>query len=711
MSIAELGKTRDLPIVMQSELAECGLACLAMISSFFGFLVDLRDLRRRFSVSTQGTTLKQLADIAGRINLSHRALRLDMEDLPRLQLPCVVHWDMSHYVVLKEVGRSHAVIHDPATGIRRLRLDEFAQHFTGVALEFTPTSSFKAEDVRQRLRLRDLIASVRGLKRSLLAVLAMSIVLQVLAIVSPLYLQLVVDDAVLSQNQSLLTVLLIGFLLFVALEIVFNLVRDLVLLTISSKLQLQISSSLFKHLLCLPTSFFESRHIGDIVSRFGSLDEIRRICTVTLLAGIVDGLLAVVVLAVLFLYNVKLALFVTGVVAIYLFVRSVLYIAYRRRTEENIRDVALHDSHFIETIRAIRSLKIFSRETERESEWKNLFIRKLNSEIRVGRLQASFSAINNSLFGLEGALSVYFAALFVLSGSMTIGMLFAFISLKNRFVQSAEGLIRGILDARMLTLHLDRVSDIALAEAEPVPLVPPTRTADTRRVELEVVDLAYCYPGSSDHAFEGVSFRVEPGEILAIVGPSGAGKTTLLKCVMGLLEPTGGHVLTNGVYTTGNASYRQSFAAVMQDDVLLSGTILENIACFEQPVDRERVIRAATLAVVHDRIMQLPMKYNTLVGDMGSSLSGGEKQRIFLARALYSEPALLFLDEASSHLDLATEKQVRQNLASLGVTQIVVAHRRASIENADTILVLGGSSQRSGHRLLDRDQSHLRGRS
>lgn len=681
--LLNFGGARRVPMIHQVEAAECGLACLAMIASFHGYETDLAHLRQRFRVSNHGTNLKSLMDMAARLNLAGRALRLESHSVGALQLPCILHWDLHHFVVLKSVAHRKAIIHDPGSGERVLTKEEFDKHFTGVALELIPTSEFEPADTKRQLGLRHFWSHARGLKRSLLQILALSLVLQAFAIVSPFYMQTVVDDVILRSDHNLLVVLAIGFGLLLLIETGTQVLRQWVMLYLSSRLNIQMAANLFHHLIRLPMSYFSTRHMGDVVSRFGSLQNVRELLTNSLIAAVVDGLMAVLTLTVMFFYSVELTLLVLIVVLLYALLRLSLYRPVRLLTEEQIIAQARHDSYFMESVRAIQTIKLFQRENDRQSQWQNRLAESINSGIRITRWNMGYDTMNALLFGVENLLVIYFAASAVMGNMFSIGMLYAFVSYKTRFVSAMDTLIAKWVELKMLGLHLDRLSDVVFTEREDQPETLFDRSrAQALAGKVEVRNLSFQYGEIESPVFRNLSFVIEPGETVAIIGPSGCGKSTLLKCLMGLLQPTEGEVLIDDTPINKVPEYRSQIAAVMQDDQLLAGTIADNIACFESSMDFDRVVQCARMACIHDEIGRMPMQYNTLVGDMGSSLSGGQKQRIVLARALYRGPRILFMDEATSHLDLANELLVNSHINRLAITRVIVAHRPETVESA-----------------------------
>lgn len=685
--------SRRLPMLLQSEIAECGLACLAMIAGYHGYQTDLVTLRKKFALSNHGTTLKQLINMASRLHLSGRALKLDIGQLGQLQLPCILHWGMDHFVVLKKIKRSSLVLHDPEIGERIVPLGEVHAKFTGVALELIPTEEFTPENNQQRLKLKHFWSRISGLKRSLGNILTLAFLLQFFAIISPLYMQTVVDDVLLRNDHYLLVTLALGFGLLLIIQTGTAFLREHLVLQLASNLNVQMAANLFRHLIRLPMEYFSVRHMGDIVSRFGSLNSVREILTTGVLTAIIDGILALVTLMVMFFYSLHLTVVVLIAVALYALLRYLLFRPLRILTEEQIAASARQDTHFMETVRAIQTIKLFEKENDRQSQWQNVLVNAVNKGIRIERWTINYQTANQFLFGLEALIVVYFAAVDVMQGIISLGMFYAFMSYKVRFTGSVSSFIDRLIEIKMLDVHLGRLADIAFTEQDKHVKATECDTVSSSQKTLieghiHVRNLSYSYGENEPPVLFNLNFSIQPGETVAITGPSGCGKTTLIKCLMGLFSPSEGEIHIDGQLLNQRSRYRSQIAAVMQDDQLLSGTVAENIACFDPDINMEKVYSCAHLACIHEEIMAMPMQYNTLVGDMGSSLSGGQQQRLILARALYREPRILFLDEATSHLDTNNETLINDRVKKLPMTRVLVAHRPDTIRSADRVITL-----------------------
>ncbi len=683
-------KRAKLPVILQTEVAECGLACLSMIAGYHGYDADLNALRRSFPVSLKGSTLQNLIQIGERLDLAARPLRVDLESLENLQTPAILHWDLNHFVVLRQAKGGKVVIHDPAQGKKTLSLEEVSKHFTGVAVEFTPTTSFEQKTVTQKVRLFDFLRATGGIKKALVQLLTLSVLLQVFAIAGPFYMQLVVDQALTTYDRDLLTVLAIGFFLLVVVGTATNSFRSWVIVYLGNTLAFQMGGNLFRHLIHLPLEFFEKRHIGDLIARFGSMEAIQKLLTTGMVSALVDGVMAITTFVMMWLYAPKLALLVLGVVLLYTAIRLALFLPLKTLTEEEIVSHAKEQSNFMESLRGIQSIKMFGKESDRQTLWKNQYADVANCRIRLGKFHVGYETVNEFLFGLENVLVVYLGATMVLDQTFSVGMLYAFIAYKSQFSQKASGLVEQIIEFRMVGLHLSRLSDIALTEREELGEAVAMPHDFKGAIALE--NLSFRYSETEPFLFEGLNLQVKPGETVAIIGASGCGKSTLMKVMLGLLKPECGDIRYDGrkLSDVGLKALRESIAGVMQDDQLLSGSIADNIAFFEAVPDQERVVSCAQLASVHNDILQMPMNYQSLIGDMGTTLSGGQRQRVLLARALYRKPKILFLDEATSNLDVQTERVVNFAVKRLEVTRIVIAHRPETIRIADRILLLSG---------------------
>ncbi len=666
-----------------------------MVASYHGYNIDVFNLRRRHRASSHGITLARLIEIAASMRLQARPLRLELDELSHLTLPCILHWDLNHYVVLTEVGTKWAQIVDPALGERKVNWSDLSASFTGVALELMPSADFSPENQQQRISLRQLLGRVTGLREGLTHVFILAIVFNVLGLLTPFYSQWVIDTVLNTNDNDLLTLLGIAFLLVTTFSALFDALRSWVLLYVSSAIGIQWATNMFSHLICLPQDFFETRQIGDIVSRIDAVQNIRNSITTSLISALLDGVFTVLSLVIIIIYSPLLALIVVGIFLLYALLRWAAYHPLRAAIERSIHAAAKQQTILLESIRSTMSIKLGNLQEERTARYANATVEATNDNIRVQQIAVVFGSLQRFLLGV-GAIVIYWvAATMVLNKQFTIGMLVAFASYANQFLSRGDGFLDSWIDLKMLRLYAERLADIALTKPEEAGETRQSNSLQTGALALERVSFRY----SEDEPWivRKASILIEPGEIIAIVGPSGAGKTTLAKLIVGLLVPESGGITYGDIPIThlGLRTYRTHVAAVMQSDQLFSGTIADNIANFSPDVSQEEIERCAATASVHDEIKVMPMGYMTLVGnDGGLRVSEGQKQRILLARAICRNPKLLVLDEATSHLDVPREVQVAQALDELKITRIVIAHRPETIRRCNRVYLLAGGMLR-----------------
>ncbi|MES2056645.1 MAG: peptidase domain-containing ABC transporter [Pseudomonadota bacterium] len=698
MSGVEWPWSRRIRPILQSEVNECGLACLAMAAANAGHRVDLAGLRRLYPISSQGMTLAELMRIAGAIELSPRAVRLEIEELGELQLPAILHWDLSHFVLLERVSGNRVTILDPAAGRRILSVTEVSRHFTGVALELTPSPDFTPIVARSALRISDLWTRISRLRGAMAQVVGLSLLLQVTVLALPFCQQIIVDEAIGQGDTSLVLLIAIGFGFVYLLNVLVQALRSWVVLTLGESISFQLAGNLVRHLIHLPVSFFERRHVGDLLSRTQSIKPIQELLTQGVVNVAIDALLALTTLIVMLLISPLLALVVLITSALYALISVLLFPQWRARSEEEIVARAKQETHLLETMRSVRAIKLHGMETMREAGWRNLYADVVSASYRADRTGIQLTLAENLLFNLQLLLVLAFAANMVIAGTMTIGLMFAFLSYRTSFATSASQLVHRVQDWRMIGLHLDRLADIVSEKQEQIGLAPP-RPNELRPPAIRVERLSFAYSPTDPPILHDVSFDVPAGSYLAIVGRSGSGKTTLLRLLLGLLTPTSGQILIDGIPLgpATIAAWRSRVGAVLQDDAMLQGTIADNIAFFDPQADMEDVISCAQFARIHDEIMHMPMQYHSFIGDMGGALSAGQRQRLLLARAMYRSPDAVFLDEGTANLDEANEMAVAESFARLHRTRIVIAHRPALIEHAVQVIELdqGGVTIRS----------------
>lgn len=697
------GKKR-LPVIRQTESAECGLACLTMIACWHGLLTDLPTLRERFSISTQGMTLQRLMECASGIRLSSRAVRLEPEDLKSLSLPCILHWNINHFVVLHKVQGSKLVIHDPDKGRITLSLQDAGKHFTGVALELTPASDFTVRDERKKIRLHQLTGKTPGLRTAMLRIIIFALALEVLTLGSPLINQMVIDEVLVAADRSLLTLIIIALLLLSLTQMLLSLARQWASITLSVNFNMQWTARVFHHLVRLPLAWFDARSKGSINARFEAVDTIQQALTTQVLEGILDVLLVVSTLCMMLLYSPEMTLIALLAAIIYGVLRALWYPSLRQSAEDAWDAGARESGYFLETLNGILSLRINGVTAYREAAWLNLNVTRRNTQLRQSRLLMCYDIAHTLTGSVVSAVILWKGAGEVLNGTFTVGMLVAYLSYQMRFSSSISSLTDKFFSWRMLDIYNDRLADIVLTPTEghqqqpfheynSTSVIPPIScgtVAGDDHPPLSLEHVTFSHKGGNKPILCGVSLMLHPGEVVAITGKSGCGKSTLVKLILGVHIPDEGTIRTFGILQTHPDYFqvRQRIGTVLQDDHLFSGSIADNIIFFSEDRNYERMARCAQLALIDSDIMAMPMGYQTLIGETGGGLSGGQKQRVLLARALYKRPGFLLLDEATSHLDVESEIQISQTLRLLGLPVLLIAHRPETIASADRVLYL-----------------------
>ena len=669
---------------LQSTVAECGLSCLGLISAEHGLVMSMRELRGRFPVSLHGTSFRRLLQVAENLQLSARGVQLGLNELDALRLPAILHWDMNHFVVLLDVRRNHVVIFDPAVGRRLLPLAELSKHFTGVAMEVWPGLQFRKERRLEPLKLREVIGVISGLVPALGNLLLLSLMLSAAGLFAPLQIQLLIDQAIPQSDLDLAVLVVVGFAFLQFFSICGTMLRRFLTLRVSQSLSLGMQGNLVRHLMALPLRFFQSRHIGDLLNKLESAGAVQAFLLSGAVSTVVDGAVAIAALALLFTYGTGLALLCCLTIAVTEAVDLGLIGLRKQLAHEQQLASSREHTLIVEMLSGAQALKLSGRTADRVAVWEAAFSHVLSRRSQLEGVDILSESVRGALGAAFNALILYLLVQSVLREEITVGMMISFLAYKSYCTGALSGLASSIIGYRMLAVPLERLADIVKTSAE----ASHASEADLGDASIEFRDVWFRYDEALPYVLRGASFRVFPGEHVAIAGPSGAGKSTILKLLLRIETPERGEILVGGqpIAALNLHGYRERLGVVMQDDQLFTGSLMENITMFAETVDEARLHRACELACLVGDIAAMPMGLQTLVGDMGSALSGGQKQRLILARALYREPRLLLMDEATSHLDPATERLITENIRALDCTRLTIAHRQETLNNADRVL-------------------------
>lgn len=686
-------RPRRFPLVLQSEAAECGLACLVSIAAYFGAHISLAEARRRFAPSLRGATLTDLVRIAGGLHLVARALRVDLDGVGALELPCILHWDMDHFVVLCSLDRRRATIADPASGQRRVGYSELSDCFTGVALELGPAPGFAKVDRRSRASLAGFVRPPKGIKRTIAALALISLALEAASLAGPPLLQWVIDVVIPSKGGGLLASAGCGFVLLAVLSAALGASRGRLTAALSTRIGVEWRTRLACHLLRLPLPWFERRWIGDIMTRFDSSEAIRHAVTSGLLDTALDGFMAMAMLIAIFWYSAALGAVVLADAAGHLAFREFAHGRHRELAADEIAKAGREKAHMVETLRGVQSVKLLGMEAQRQAQWLNLLVDSANAEAAASAFLADVLSVGSAVQGVAAALVIWIGSAMVMRGSLSVGMLVAVLAYREQFLSRSGSLVDKAFGFRVLGAQADRLADITEAEPEQEPPASVVKLAASAPL-VSARSVSFRYSANDPWVLRDLDLDLDAGECVAITGRSGCGKSTLAKIVAGLLVPTSGAVLVGGTTPAAcrlGGSFR--LGVVLQDDTLFSGTIADNVAGFASEVEWRRVERCCDRAALGEVIVKLPMGLRTLVGEGGAAVSGGEKQRILLARALYRDPQLLILDEATSHLDTATASKVLLALRGSGAARLMISHDAGQAIGADRVVDLEGRFQ------------------
>ncbi|MGW2217683.1 peptidase domain-containing ABC transporter [Nonomuraea sp. NPDC001684] len=689
---------RRLPVLLQNTDTECGAACLAMVLCHHGHRTTLHQVAERLQVGRDGLSAKAIVDGARDHGLKARAFSLAPEDLARVPLPAVAHWEFNHFIVVERWSPDRVDVVDPGHGRRRLTPEEFGAGFTGVLLVFEPGEGFRrgttsAASAWRREFVRTLFRRRRGLLAQLIAA---SLLLQVLGLALPMFSQLLLDSIVPRRAVDVLSLLGVSVLLAGAAQLVIGYLRAALLVAVRARADQELTESLVSHLVTLPYRYFQQRGKGDLVTRAGSVSTLGDILTGQVVAALLDGPLAVGYLVLVYLWDPVFGLALTGLAVL----QTVLLLATTSRiatlTRQELTALSASQTSLIQTITGIETLKASGAEKRAVDQWSSHFARQLNADVRAGLtrglLESALAAIRvTAPLGL-----LWLGAWRVLDGQLTVGALVALNAIALGALTPLGSLMTGLQSLQQAGAHFDRLSDILASEPEPSNGIEVLRL----RGAVELRGVSFRHDPRAPWTVRDVSVSIRPGQKVALVGASGSGKSTLARLLLALHTPVLGEIRYDGVPAAelNLRTLRRQFGVVTQDPSLFSGSIRENIALNEPGASLERVVAAARLAALHDEIMDMPMGYETMLTD-GGGLSGGQRQRLALARAVLSRPKVLLLDEATSNLDSATEAAIEANLSRLVQTRIVIAHRLSTVRDADLILVIdaGRVVQRGTH--------------
>jgi ATP-binding cassette, subfamily B, bacterial CvaB/MchF/RaxB len=698
-------KTRPgkIKLIRQYEIHECGIACVLMIVNQYvkGRPVEFSSFRRRVESQGPQVSLLDLRKLARELGLQPSVLRIRDDVIGNIKGSFIAHWDRDHYVVVERVTNRQVLVHDPAVGTEWLDMEAFLSHFTGVIMEFNPPHPIISEAVgspRQNLSqlVRKLVGRAKGVRASVLCILTLGVAIEALALSMPLMTKNVVDNLVqhdLSSSHNLLVIALC-FTTVATFQALLLHIRFEALARLAALFNLNWIKNTVHHLLRLPLSYFERRRVVDIASRVSAIETIQRTIAIGLVSSGLDGLMAITGIAFMTYYSPLLAVVVAIAFAVYTAVRVITHGHLDKLATRRVLSSAKLGAEILESLRSMQAIKLAGLEALREERYMVNAKTVQSMDYQLSRLNSTITVAGFGISAMQRIVMLILAYVLVNRGQLTIGGAMACIALAEQFIGRGPSFIDRIVDLRLIKIHMERLADITEAAKEVVKIPNTSKIFEataTTPLRITAKNIGFRHPGTSRWLFRNIDFDIQPGTCALLDGPSGIGKTTLLKVLLGLIEPSEGSVLVNGLSLAcwNQSQYRSLCASVMQDDCVMAGSVNENIGFFDKTVTQDEIKEAARLVNVDNEICQLPMAYSTIISDLDSTLSGGQRQRILIARALCRKSRLLVLDEAFSHLDATNRKEIGIAIQKLGMTRIVVSHTEHDYHQPDMIIRLG----------------------
>jgi len=699
------GPIRQTPTVLQMEAVECGAAALAMVLAYHGAWIPLEQLRVACGVSRDGSKASNVVRAAHGLGMAAKGFRKEPSTLHQLPMPCIIHWNFNHFVVLEGIDGDRVSINDPAIGRRLIDMNELDLAFTGVALAMEPTEAFQKVGSKPK-GLRLLLRELRSSRGAVALLIAVSLTLIIPGIVIPGFSKIFVDEILIQNNENWLKPLLIGMGATALLRALVTGLQQSLLLRLQTKLAVVMISRFLRHVLSLPMDFFAQRHAGDIATRVAANEQISRLLSGGVAANALSLTSLVFFAAAMAAYDVLL----TGIVVCTSLLNVAALMMIGRRREDLSRSLGSERGKLVAStigaVRTIETLKASGLEDEAFANWAGIQAKSLNADQELGLSSNLLDMLPTLLSGLTVAAILGIGGLRVIEGSLTLGSLVAFQSLMASFSQPITTLVNQIGSLQTIKGGLERLEDVynypleepARGDRKPE-TIPPKLTG---RIQLSNIEFGYSI--LEPPLISELSISIEPGTRVALVGPSGSGKSTLGRLICGLYKPWSGEIRIDGLTLPEipREVFANSIAYVDQDIFLFEGTARDNLTLWDSTVPEPEISQALKDAAIHEEIATRTANYDCYVSEGGTNFSGGQRQRIEIARALVTNPSVVVLDEATAALDPITEKAIDDRLRRRGCTCVIIAHRLSTIRDCDEIIVLqqGRIAERGTHEQL-----------
>ena len=680
------------PALMQLSETDCGAACLAMILRYNGKHVSINRLRELANVGREGASLHSVAEAGEALGFHTRGLRASYEHLQKIELPAIVHWEGYHYIVLYEAKPDRVVVADPAVGLRKLSREEFERGWTGYLLQMTPTAALGGVE-ESKTTIGRFLPLLLPYKHLLAEIFLASVVIQLFGLASPIFMQVIVDKVLVHKNVPMLNLMLFGMLIVALFQTATIALRYYLMVHTTRRIDLEMVVGFYRHMLSLPLRYFEERKVGDILKRFSENEKVREMLTGRALGVLLDCLMIIVYLALMFYYNAKLTFVALAFMPGYAILTLIVTPMMQRQYREAFQRGAEAESQMVEAVTAVGTVKATAAERSIRWKWEGLMVKSLNVQFRSAMTSMASYSVGNILQTMSTTLLLWYGANLVITGELSVGQLMAFNVLVGSVTHPIISLIELWNSVQEVNIALERLNDVFDAKPEENPAQESLIHLPQVRGHLRFENLTFRYPTRPDrNALQNINLEIYPGQTVALIGRSGAGKTTFANLLLRMHVPNEGRIYIDGhdLRQVSLGSLRAQVGVVPQDVFLFSGTIRENIAFGQTDAPLEEVVGAAMLAGAHEFISELPLGYETVIGERGQSLSGGQKQRVAIARALFKKPRILIFDEATSALDTESERAIQQNLDKIlkDRTTLIIAHRLSTVRNADLIVVM-----------------------
>jgi len=688
-------RVKNFPWMHQHDESDCGAACLTMISKYYGIKLSMGQVREMANVSIEGASMGAVCRAAENLGYRARPYKLSYNGLKQFKMPGIIHWQGYHWVVIFRRNESYVWLADPAIGIRKLTHEEFKKSWTRYAIELEPTE--KLHEIKPAKNpLMRFLNYMLPYKFYFVQIFIGALILNLLGLASPLFIQSIIDNVVVYKNVSLLNMMLLGMVMVTFFSTLTSSIQQLVMIYVTTRLDLKLLADFYKHILSLPMSFFYSRKTGDILTRFGENSKVRAILSGSVITTVLNVIMVVVYLSMMFAYSPSLSLIVVMFLPLFIALTFIFTPIIKRISNDIFMSNSEQSSLMIESIQGIETIKANSTEWNVRTKWEDSYVNNVNLSAKMQRVQMTAGIISQTVSTASSITLLWFGAHLVMGGQMSMGEFMGF----NAIVGSVMGPIMGLVSLydqfQTVRTSMDRLNDVLELKPEEESITEESKPKvfiNKAKGAITFENVCFRY-GSEDSplVINNMNLDIKAGQTIAIVGKSGCGKSTMIKMFAGFNMPTSGTLSIDGtdIKNVDIMSLRRNIGWVLQDSFLFSGTVADNIALGDTEPDMDKVIKAAQMAAAHEFIVDFPMGYKTMIGEKGMAVSGGQRQRICIARALYRDPQILLMDEATSSLDAQSEKRIQDNLQKIlkGRTAIIIAHRLSTVRNADVICYL-----------------------